>query len=73
MGTKRLFCAFRLNVSVSVSPGKRWQNALMRIQLIGGLPMASSAELYQLSWAIEQLSAGPRRAVRPRGDSNAGQ
>ena len=70
MGTKRLFCAFRLNVSVS--PGKRWQNALMRIQLIGGLPMASSAELYQLNWAIKQLSAGPRRAVRPRGELNAG-
>jgi len=27
----------------------------MRIKLIEDLPMATSAELYQLSWVIEQL------------------
>ena len=39
----------------------------MRIKLIEDLPMASSAELYQLSWVIEQLLADPRRIVQARG------
>ena len=36
----------------------------MRIKLIEDLPMATSAELYQLSWVIEQLLADPRRIVQ---------
>ena len=39
----------------------------MRIKLIEDLPMATSAELYQLSWVIEQLLADPdvsSRSVR---------
>jgi len=35
----------------------------MRVKLIEDLPMATSAELYQLSWVIEQLMADPRRIV----------
>ena len=45
----------------------------MRIKLIEELPMASSAELYQLSWVIEQLLADPRRIVQARGELHTGQ
>ena len=40
----------------------------MRIKLIEDLPMASSAELYQLSWVIDQLLADPRRIVQARAE-----
>jgi hypothetical protein len=45
----------------------------MRIKLIEELPMASSAELYQLSWVIEQLLADPRRIVQARSELHMGQ
>ena len=45
----------------------------MRIKLIEDLPMASSAEQYQLSWVIEQLLADPRRIVQARADLHTGQ
>ena len=45
----------------------------MRIKLIEELPMASSAELYQLSWVIEQLLADPRRIVQARAQLRTGQ
>ncbi|MBV8500540.1 MAG: hypothetical protein JO006_02340 [Paucibacter sp.] len=45
----------------------------MRIKLIEDLPMASSAELYQLSWVIEQLLADPRRLVQARAQLHTGQ
>ncbi|WP_341923409.1 hypothetical protein [Polaromonas sp. YR568] len=45
----------------------------MRIKLIEDLPMASSAELYQLSWAIEKLLADPRRVVQARRELHMGQ
>ena len=45
----------------------------MRIKLIEDLPMATSAELYQLSWIIEQLLADPRRIVQVRAQLHAGQ
>jgi hypothetical protein len=45
----------------------------MRIKLIEELPMASSAELYQLSWIIEQLLADPRRIVQARAQLHTGQ
>jgi hypothetical protein len=45
----------------------------MRIKLIEELPMASSSELYQLSWVIEQLLADPRRIVQARGQLHTGQ
>lgn len=45
----------------------------MRIKLIEDLPMASSAELYQLSWAIERLLADPRRIVQLRSQLHTGQ
>ena len=45
----------------------------MRIKLIEDLPMATSAELYQLSWVIEQLLADPRRIVQARGQLHTGQ
>ena len=45
----------------------------MRIKLIEELPMATSAELYQLSWVIEQLLADPRRIVQARGQLHTGQ
>jgi hypothetical protein len=45
----------------------------MRIKLIEELPMASSAELYQLSWVIEQLLADPRRIVQVRAELHTGQ
>ena len=45
----------------------------MRIKLIEDLPMASSAELYQLSWVIEQLLADPRRIVQARTELHTGQ
>src|SRR4051794_1090520 len=45
----------------------------MRIKLIEELPMASSAELYQLSWVIEQLLADPRRIVQVRAQLHTGQ
>lgn len=45
----------------------------MRIKLIEDLPMATSAELYQLSWVIEQLLADPRRVVQVRAQLHTGQ
>jgi hypothetical protein len=45
----------------------------MRIKLIEDLPMASSAELYQLSWVIDQLLADPRRIVQARSELHTGQ
>jgi hypothetical protein len=45
----------------------------MRIKLIEELPMASSAELYQLSWVIDQLLADPRRIVQARSELHTGQ
>lgn len=45
----------------------------MRIKLIEDLPMASSAELYQISWVIEQLLADPRRIVQARAALHTGQ
>ena len=45
----------------------------MRIKLIEDLPMATSAELYQLSWIIEQLLADPRRIVQARAQLHTGQ
>ncbi len=45
----------------------------MRIKLIEDLPMASSAELYKLSWVIEQLLADPRRIVQARAELHTGQ
>jgi hypothetical protein len=45
----------------------------MRIKMIEDLPMASSAELYQLSWVIEQLLADPRRIVQARAELHTGQ
>jgi hypothetical protein len=50
-----------------------WQNVRMRIKLIEDLPMASSAELHQLSWVIEQLLADPRRIVQARAELHTGQ
>jgi hypothetical protein len=37
------------------------------------LPMATSTELYQLSWIIEQLLADPRRIVQARSQMHLGQ
>ena len=45
----------------------------MRIKLIEDLAMATSAELYQLSWVIEQLLADPRRIVQVRAQLHPGQ
>lgn len=45
----------------------------MRIKLIEELPMATSAELYQLSWVIEQPLADPRRIVQARAQLHTGQ
>lgn len=45
----------------------------MRVKLIEDLPMATSAELYQLSWVIEQLMADPRRIVQARQQLHLGQ
>lgn len=45
----------------------------MRIKLIEELPMATSAELYQLSWVIERLLADPRRLVQARAQLHTGQ
>ena len=45
----------------------------MRIKLIEDLPMATSAELYQLSWVIERLLADPRRIVQLRSQLHTGQ
>ena len=45
----------------------------MRIKLIEDLPMASSAELYQISWVIDQLLADPRRIVQARAELHTGQ
>jgi hypothetical protein len=45
----------------------------MRMNLkIEYLPMATSSELYQLSWVIEQLLADPRRIVQARSDLHLG-
>ena len=49
------------------------EHVRMRIKLIEDLPMASGAELYQLSWVIEQLLADPRRIVQTRAELHAGQ
>jgi len=46
---------------------------LMRIKLIEDLPMATSAELDQLSWVIEKLLADPRRIVQARSHLHLGQ
>lgn len=51
----------------------RAQLAPMRIKLIEDLPMATSAELYQLSWAIEKLLTDPRRIVQARRELHLGQ
>lgn len=51
----------------------RGQDGRMRIKLIEDLPMASSAELYQLSWVIEQLLADPRRIAQARSELATGQ
>jgi ribosomal protein L35AE/L33A len=53
--------------------GGHGQNGLMRIKLIEELPMATSAELYQFSWVIEQLLADPRRIVQVRAQLHTGQ
>ena len=46
----------------------------MRLHLtLKDLPMATSAELYQLSWVIEQLLADPRRIVQTRSHLHLGQ
>ena len=45
----------------------------MRIKLIEDLPMATSAELYQLSWVIEQPLVDPRRIVQVRAQLHTGQ
>ena len=45
----------------------------MRVKLIEDLPMATSAELYQLSWVIEQLMNDPRRIVQARSQLHMGQ
>ena len=45
----------------------------MRVKQIEDLPMATSAELYQLSWVIEQLMADPRRIVQARSQLHMGQ
>lgn len=46
----------------------------MRLNLkIEDLPMATSAELYQISWVIEQLLADPRRIVQARSHMHLGQ
>ena len=46
----------------------------MRLHLtLKDLPMATSAELYQLSWVIEQLLADPRRIVQARSHLHMGQ
>lgn len=47
--------------------------ASMRVKQIEDLPMATSAELYQLSWVIEQLMADPRRIVQARSQLHMGQ
>lgn len=45
----------------------------MRVEQIKDLPMATSAELYQLSWVMEQLMADPRRIVQARSQLHMGQ
>lgn len=45
----------------------------MRVEQIKDLPMATSAELYQLSWVIEQLMDDPRRIVQARSQLHMGQ
>jgi len=45
----------------------------MRVKQIEDLPMATSAELYQLSWVIEQLMDDPRRIVQARSQLDMGQ
>jgi len=46
----------------------------MRLHLtLKDLPTATSAELYQLSWVIEQLLADPRRIVQARSHLHLGQ
>ncbi|MDB5828280.1 MAG: hypothetical protein JWQ73_2500 [Variovorax sp.] len=45
----------------------------MRVKQIEDLPIATSAELYQLSWVIEQLMADPRRIVQARSQLHMGQ
>jgi hypothetical protein len=45
----------------------------MRVEQIKDLPMATSSELYQLSWVIEQLMDDPRRIVQARSQLHMGQ
>lgn len=46
----------------------------MRLNLtLKDLPMATSQELYQLSWIVEQLLADPRRIVQARSQLHLGQ
>ena len=46
----------------------------MRLDLsLKDLPMATSQELYQLSWVIEHLLADPRRIVQARSQLHLGQ
>lgn len=46
----------------------------MRLNLkIEDLPMATSSELYQLSWIVEKLLADPRRIVQARSQMHLGQ
>ena len=44
----------------------------MRIKLIEELPMATSTELYQLIWVVEQPLADPRRVVQVRAQLHTG-
>ena len=46
---------------------------MLSISRIEDLPMATSAELYHLSWVIEQLLADPRRIVQARSQLHLGQ
>lgn len=45
----------------------------MRVKQIEDLPMATSAELYQLSWVIAQLMADLKRTVQARSQLHMGQ
>lgn len=45
----------------------------MRVKQIEGLFIATSAELYQPSWTIEQLMADLRRIVQARSQMHKGQ
>ena len=45
----------------------------MRIKMIEDMPLASGAELYQLSWEIKQLLADPWRFVQAIAALHTGQ